>query len=148
MDEYSAELSRTIVIVLPGWVERCVTDLVRAWRGSVDPAGRERARVEGELAAIEVGERLAQLLALDVDAQRTTPLALLRDAVSYPTRVLRELGCPEVVRDEFAERTFPADVYNLTPAAWRDVDERLHDPGLAWGAWKAHEHLRRRRGNG
>ena len=40
-------------------------DLVRAWRGSVDASVRLRAHAEGELAAIEVGERLAELLALD-----------------------------------------------------------------------------------
>ena len=34
------------------------------------------------------------------------------------------------------------------PAAFSDVDEDLHEPGLVWGAARAHVHLRRRRESG
>jgi hypothetical protein len=84
------------------------------------------------------------LLALDVDEQRVNPLALVRRAVSYPTAVLRDAGVPPVVRDEFDERAFPDDVYGLAPAAFADIDPALHEPGLLWGAAKAHAHLARR----
>jgi hypothetical protein len=52
---------------------------------------------------------------------------------------------PAVVRDEFDERAFPEDLYALTPASFADVDPALHEPGLMWGAAKAHAHLVRRR---
>ena len=51
-------------------------------------------------------------------------------------------------RDEFAERTFPDDVYDLSPASFADVDPALHEPGLMWGAAKAHVILHRRRSEG
>ena len=85
------------------------------------------------------------LLLLDVEEQRVNPLALLRRAVSYPTDVLRGAGVPPVVRSEFDERAFPDDVYALTPASFADIDPALHEPGILWGAAKAHAHLQRRR---
>jgi hypothetical protein len=39
-------------------------------------------------------------------------------------------------------------VYDLTPASFADVDPALHEPGLVWGAAKAHVHLARRRREG
>jgi hypothetical protein len=51
-----------------------------------------------------------------------------------------------VARDEFQIRNFPDDDYDLTPAAFADVDPAHHEPGLVWGAAKAHVHLARRRG--
>ena len=44
--------------------------------------------------------------------------------------------------------TFPDDVYDLAPATFDDVSPDLHDPGLRWGAAKAHVHLKRRRAAG
>jgi hypothetical protein len=51
--------------------------------------------------------------------------------------LLTNLGCAPVVRDEFDERSFPDDVYGLSPATWVDIDEALVEPGIEWGAWKA-----------
>jgi hypothetical protein len=65
--------------------------------------------------------------------------------VPIATAVLREAGARPVARDEFGERSFPDDVYDLSPATWTDVDPALHEPGLVWGAAKAHVHLARRR---
>ena len=53
-----------------------------------------------------------------------------------------------MVRDRFAEQTFPDDVYDLVPASFADVDPSLHEPGLLWGAAKAHTVLVRRKGLG
>ena len=43
---------------------------------------------------------------------------------------------------------FPDDLYDLTPGSFRDLDPALHEPGLEWGAAKAHVHLARRRAAG
>ena len=148
MDEYAAALAETVDEVLPGWVERSVGRLVMAWQGVVPPEVLEAAVVAGQEARREVGARLRRLLEADIDAQWTGPLDVLRAAVAYPTAVLQAAGVPPVRRDEFAERSFPDDVYDLTPATWSDVDERLHEPGLVWGAWKAKQFLDRRRAEG
>ena len=59
--------------------------------------------------------------------------------------MLREAGVEPAERDEFATRAFPDDAYDLAPASFADVHPSLHEPGLVWGAAKAHVHLRRRR---
>ncbi len=143
------ELTSTLVLgideVLADWVVRCVRDRLVAWSGAADPKLLDQAHAVGQQARVEVGSELRALLALDVDEQRANPLSVLRGAVRYPTAVLREAGVPPVQRDEFAERAFPDDVYDLAPATFDDVDPSLHDAGLEWGAAKAHIHLTRRR---
>ena len=138
-------LAEAIEQALPGWVERSVARLAIAFHGRVDDDVRAAATEAGRRAATEVGAEVRDLLALDIDDQRTTPLSLLRGAVRYPTEVLRAAGVPPVVRDESQERLFPDDHYDLAPANFADVSPELADVGLAWGAAKAFTHLQRRR---
>jgi hypothetical protein len=148
MDEYGRALVEEIEEVLPGWVERSVAHLVLAWRGSMDPEVAEAAAEAGARAREDVGGRVRQLVEADIDEQATTPLAILRDAVRYPTEVLQAAGVPPVERDEFAEGAFPDDRYGLTPASWAEVDARLAEPAMAWGAAKAMAHKERHGGSG
>lgn len=90
-------------------------------------------------------DRLERLLTEDVEAQRTNPLSLFRDATSQLTTEIAATGAPSVHRDRFAEERFPDDVYGLAPAGWDDIDPDLQPVGIAWGAWKAMMVLRRRR---
>ena len=99
-------------------------------------------------ALADVGPRLRALLALDIDEQWTNPLAVLRSAVVHPTAVLADAGVAPVHRDATDERINPEDVYALAPATFADLGEAVHEPGLVWGAAKAHLHLRRRREEG
>jgi len=138
-------LAEAIEQALPGWVERSVARLAIAFHGRVDDDVRAAATEAGRRAATEVGAEVRDLLALDIDDQRTTPLSLLRGAVRYPTEVLRAAGVPPVVRDESQERLFPDDDYDLAPANFADVSPDLAEVGLAWGAAKAFTHLQRRR---
>jgi hypothetical protein len=145
-EDYGRALADAIGAVLPGWVVRCVDGRVRDYTGAAPAADIVRAASEaGNRARDEVGAAVRALLLQDVDDQRTNPLALVRRAVSYPTEVLRAAGVPPVVRDEFDERAFPDDTYALSPASFADVDPSLHEPGLLWGAAKAHAHLSRHR---
>jgi hypothetical protein len=146
VDEVARALLEAVDRALPGWVVAQVDRLTTAYGGRADPAAHDAAVAAGERARERVGARLAALLEQDVDAQRVGPLTVLRGAVAEPTAVLRAAGVPEVVRDEFAERAFPDDVYDLSPAAWRDLGDEVHEAGLVWGAWKAKQHLDRRRG--
>lgn len=141
----AAPLAEAIERALPGWVERSVARLATAFHGRVDDDLRAAAAEAGQRAAVEVGREVRDLLVLDIDDQRTTPLTLLRGAVRYPTQVLQAAGVPPVVRDEAQERLFPDDDYDLAPANFSDVSPDLADAGLAWGAAKAYAHLRRRR---
>ena len=143
---YAAALADAVVAALPGWVERSVAARFADWSGQPAPDEvREAAAAAGREAVAEVEPPLRQLLATDVDAQRTNPLALLRRAVRHPTDVLARAGVPPVERDAHAERLFPADLYDLGPAAFADLGPEVHEPGLVWGAAKAHVLLRRRR---
>jgi hypothetical protein len=146
LDEYANALIEGVDAAVPAWVERSVERVLTAWRGSADPDVMARAAEAGRRARADVSERLRALLETDVDEQHTNPLSILRDAVHWPTEVLRDAGAPQVLRDEFSERHFPDDVYDLTPASFADVDPSLHEPGILWGAAKAKTHLDRRRG--
>jgi hypothetical protein len=148
LDDYATALGSAVEAALPRWVERSVERILVAYRGAITDDERAEARRAGDAATTETMPALHRLLTTDVDEQRTNPLALLRGAVRYPTRVLQAAGVPPVVRDEFAERAFPADLYDLTPATWADVDPALHEPGLTWSAAKAHMVLARRRAEG
>lgn len=146
VDEPAAALADAIEEVLPGWVERSVAVALAAAGEEADAAVAEEAEAAGRRAAVEVGAAVRALLATDIDSQPTTPLTLLREAVRYPTEVLRRAGVkPVAARDDVKVRLFPDDVYDLSPAAFADVDPRLAEPGIVWGAAKAYEHLRRHR---
>lgn len=145
---YATALADGIDAAIPGWVERSVRRVLDAQGIAIDvglateiAAAAERARAEG-------GPRVRRLLATDIDEQAGNPLAVLRSLVRHPTAVLHAAGARPAARDEFSERSFPDDVYDLSPVSFADVDPALHDPGLVWGAAKAHVHLARRRREG
>jgi hypothetical protein len=146
LDAYATALVEAVEREVPGWVERSVVRIAAAYRGRADTDVRAAAVDAGRRAATEVGNELRTLLERDIDEQATTPLTILRWAVRYPTDVLRSLGVPPVERDEQQERLFPEDDYDLAPANFADVSPELTEPGLVWGAAKAHAHLQRRRG--
>jgi hypothetical protein len=141
-------LAEEVDAVVPAWVERLVVTRVEQWRGDVPPAVAADASAAGAAAGAEVRTRLRALLEADIDDQRAGPLEVLRAATRHAHDVLAALGMPPVVRDEFAERSFPDDAYDLMPATWSDVDPALHEPGIAWGAAKAFVHKARRRAEG
>jgi hypothetical protein len=101
------------------------------------------AETAGLRAGAEVGVRLRRLLLADVDAQRATPLQLVREAIVYPTEVLRAAGVPPVERDRFTVDRFPDDDYGLTPASLGALDPSLGELSVVWGAAKAVAHRRR-----
>jgi hypothetical protein len=140
--DLGAELADRVSAAVPGWVLRCVEELLPP----SDPRRDQvlaRAREAGVAAGREVGEELRLLLAAEVDAQRSTPLAVVRRAVAYPTAVLDEAQVPPLARDPFVSERFPDDPYGLTPASLAAIDPDLREPAIAWGAAKAMAHRRR-----
>ncbi|MBM3684432.1 MAG: hypothetical protein FJW83_07815 [Actinobacteria bacterium] len=146
--DHAAALVDTVEVTLGPWVVRVVCERMVAWAGAAPADVVAEAERAAAVAVADVLPRLRALVALDVDEQRTNPLAVLRSAVRHPTEVLARAGVPHVRRDPFDERAFPDDVYGLAPASFADIDPALHEPGLRWGASKAHVVLRRRRAEG
>jgi hypothetical protein len=145
---YAAALADRIDEAIPGWIDRSVRRVLADQGIAVDDVVAERIRGAGRAARESGGRRVRALLATDIDAQAGNPLAVLRSLVPHATAVLASAGAQQVARDEFSVRHFPDDVYDLTPASFADVDPALHEPGLVWGAAKAHVHLARRRREG
>jgi hypothetical protein len=134
---------------------RCATDLADAIDAALVPwlvgcvasriAGREQdARAAAEAVRVDVVPRIRELLAADIDAQRATPLQLLRSATIPVNQMLVDAGAARPTRDEVARRIDPDDVYDLGPAAYADLGPQVAEAGIVWGAAKAHVHLRRR----
>ncbi len=146
---YATALADGIEAALPAWVVRTVEARHREGLGTdAPPAVLAEAERAGTAAAADVGPAVRALLTLDIDEQTTNPLSIVRPAARYPTEVLRRAGVAPVDRDATARRQFPLDDYDLTPATFADLDPDLHEPGLVWGAAKAHIHLARRRADG
>lgn len=142
------DLIDAIAHVVEPWLIRVAVDTYTAHHGSVPlelRAATESAAREG---SDWVVARLRETLEVDVDAQRVNPLQTLREAVRFPTAVLRAAGVPEKARDEYDEKINPDDVYGIGPAHWNDIDESLLEPGIVWGAAKASTVLQRRRAEG
>lgn len=141
------QLGNAIYTAIPDWVIGCIESRYLAWsKQDVLPAElAQAARAAATKAQEQAGNQVKAVLALDIDQQQVPPLSLLRSAVKYPTAILSQAGVPPVMRDEFAERNFPEDLYDLNPAAFGDVSPDLHELGMAWGAAKAFVHLKRRR---
>lgn len=136
---FAHELVERVDAAIAGWVVRSLRD-----KGGL-------GFVEADVAPVVDATRnaimpaLRQILGADVDAGGGSPLAALRAGVGPMTERLTAWGAARPPRDEFQERQFPGDPYELGPAAFADVDLDLHEPGLMWGAARAHVHLRRRR---
>lgn len=114
-----------------------------AVRSSNDASLQSAAEQAGQRATDDLGVALREFLAADIDQQRTNPLAVLRRVVPYATAVLHEAGVPPVPRDRDAIALHPDDHYDLTPGAFIDFGEAVHEAGIRWGAGKAHLHLSR-----
>jgi hypothetical protein len=142
------DLVATLGRVVPGWLERCVTETAERELGTCPEPLREQARQMADAVGPAVVAEVERLVRADVDAQRGTPLTVLRAAVRHPTDLLTAADVSAPRRDPFAVEHFPADRYDLSPASWSDIDPALHEPGIMWGAWKAATVIRRRRPGG
>ena len=139
---YAAELIAAIEVALGPWVMAAVA---HRHPRPLPPEVEEAAAIAAEEAVVDVGRRVKELLLLDIDDQWTNPLAIVRTATAYPTAILAEAGVPPVPRDASDIRINPDDLYALAPATFGDLGDGVHEPGLVWGAAKAHLHLSRRR---
>ncbi len=139
---FAEQLIEQVDTSIGGWVRRSV--FAAAGAGGVKVVEDDLAPVIDQTRGAAMPE-IRRVLRADVDTGAGSPLAALRNAVGPMTDLLDRWGAARPPRDEFLERQFPGDPYQLGPAAFSDIDEALHEPGLVWGAARAHVHLRRRR---
>ncbi|NLA35216.1 MAG: hypothetical protein GX868_05950 [Actinobacteria bacterium] len=140
MRDIAERLVEAIVAAVPQWVLAAVAARTSELDADTQAAANRRAVDIGAAAAGEARTELAALLALPVDEQRSTPLAIVRALVRYPNEVLGEAGAALVRRDPFEERANPEDRYGIAVATWADLGEEVAELGLAWGAAKAYLH--------
>ena len=152
LESATADLIAAIDAATHEWLVRCIMKTYVQQLGTPRLVVEEKLVAAAQLAAEQgrayVAGELLRELSKDVDEQRINPLQVLRNAVTFPTRVLQEFGVSPVVRDEMDARMMPDDVFGLSPAHWNDVHESLLEPGVIWGAAKAHRVLQRRREEG
>lgn len=136
MNPYSTRLLETMQVVTEPWLRGLVERVVSSQGLS---ASVDIARLEGVISSArrDVLDALSRLLEQEAWEQRRNPLEMVRGATTALTVELASLGARPVPRDEFKERSFPDDVFDLAPATWSDVHPDLHEVGLEWGAWKA-----------
>lgn len=141
------ELARRVGSATGPWIVESVRRIVDAWGALGDGPERdiffERVEALSRDVAAEVEAALTAFADSDVDAQATTPVSVLRVAVSAPTALLREIGVPPLRRDRFSEARFPEDIYGLMPSSLKEVDPSLGEVAVVWGAAKAMAHRRR-----
>jgi len=137
--ERGARLADAVTAALPGWVGRSLR--LRA----PEVTGEVVAAVTAEVEA-DVLPRLRALLALDVDEQHQSPLAVVRRAAATVGGALDAMGAPPAERDDHQRNLFPDDDHDLVPATFADLSEEAGRAGIEWGAAKAFVHRRRHRG--
>jgi hypothetical protein len=134
---YATALADAIDGAVVPWLVGCVASRVSGHEGE--------ALAAAEAARRDVVPRIRDLLATDIDAQRATPLQLLRRGTAPVNRLLADAGATPPMRDDVSRRLDPDDVFDLGPAAYADLGPEVAEAGLVWGAAKAHVHLHRRR---
>ena len=128
---YAAVLDDGVRASLPGWVERSVERVHVAQLQRRPPAEVRAAATEaGHAAAADVGARVHALLALDIDEQRSNPLALIRQAVPTPPRCCG----PPVSRPWRGTSSRPASSPTMS-TTWPRPRSRRSTPSSTNRAW-------------
>jgi hypothetical protein len=131
-------LADAVAVALPGWVGRTL-------RSRVPGVGADVvAAVTAEVEA-EVLDDLRALLAMDVDDQRQSPLAIVRRGAATVGGALDALGADPPERDDHQRSMFPDDRHDVVPASFADLSDEAGQAGITWGAAKAFVHRRRHR---
>ena len=148
LSEYSQTLLDACVAAIPQWITNRIQHVCLVSGGIVPEIVTTKVAGVAHATQAQVQIDLMALLSVDVDAQRTNPLQVLRGSTLMATALLIEAGIPPVRRDEFEVRSMPDDMFALGPLTWRDLGDDVHDAGIEWGAWKAAMIISRRRDEG
>lgn len=146
IETVATALHRAAVEATPSWVRRVVENVATAQGIELDDDAH--LRDAADRATRFVDERMGSLLAADIDAQRTTPLSIFRDAARFPVEVLHAVGARPTHRGDVSRWAFPNDPFDVTPGNLSDIGPVVQEAGIVWGAAKAGLHLQRRRREG
>jgi len=136
--DLSEEFFAAVVTEYPAWLKRSAS----AAAGGREVVGLDDAIGE---ATRFTRDGLDVLLVTDPDDYSTNPLSILRASTGPVTAVLVRAGVPPERRDAFLVEQFPEDQFDLNPASFGELDERLTEMGIAWGAALAYLHLQSHR---
>jgi hypothetical protein len=134
-----------IDVALQRWLQMQLCMRLEAAGLATDKSYAAAEQVAAEV-SLDVASQVRELAALDIDAQATTPLAIVRTSLQAATDLLAELSVPRSQRDVDDIARFPADHYALTPASFADIDLELASLAVEWGAAKAWLHKQRHGG--
>ena len=148
LSEYSQRLFDACVVAVPEWITNRIHNVCLMSSGIIPEIVTTKVAGVAHATQAQVQIDLKALLSVDVDAQRTNPLQVLRGSTLMATALLIEAGIPPAQRDEFEVRSMPDDMFALGPLTWRDLGDDVHDAGIEWGAWKAAMIISRRRDEG
>lgn len=134
--EYGLALHRAVVSAVRPWLRATVLS-----RHAVIDDDLEQVL---DTVAISIDSSIAELVQADIDTPLSGPLERIRQCVEPVNQALAERGVDTPRRNTIDIEMRPADVYDLGPMTFRDLSDEVHDAGIAWGAAKAHLHLKRR----
>jgi hypothetical protein len=130
-----------VAVSIPGWVQRCVAQVLDAWLlagGVLSPDSQRavlmNAEAAGWKASQQVSTELRTLMEHDRDVDGTALLQVVERAMAYPTAVLRHVGIPAVDREQISKQRHPADVYDLAPTSLASLHPQLGELVVAWEA--------------
>lgn len=142
LEDYPRALCESVIEAYPTWLASRISAIAN---GAI-PA--ETIADVAKSCADSMAPQLIDLLATDVDAQRSNPLQVLRLSTVEANNLLKNAAVVPPRRDEFEVSAMPHDEYAIGPLTWLDLGETVHEAGISWGAWKAATVLTRRREEG
>ena len=148
MESIARELHQVSVAATPGWVKRCIGQLVTKQQINWPVMGDSWLELSVEQAVEFIDCELDNLLVTDIDQQRTTPLSIFRAAVQFPAELLNKIGADPVNTSDTVGWKDPSDHFGLTPGNLADISYEVSVAGARWGAAKAGLHLVRRQAEG
>ena len=143
LSKISVDFADQLAAALPDWIDRIARQ--RMLEGGVLVDERSDGLIADCAAATSkiLAAKVRAAVLADVDSASGSPLAVVRDGVGPLNDLLTELGVGASARDRTMIEMFPDDVHDLGPASFSDISADLHDPGITWGAARAHVHLKR-----
>ncbi len=136
IEPYARALGDSLVAGLPAWVEQAIVTR------TASASAAEIASTQAQ--ALDLVETdLRAFLASDIDEQTTTPLAIARRVVAPVTALLAANDVAPAQRDDHARAMHPDDTFDLMPGGFVDFGDEVQSAGIAWGAAKAHIHMKR-----
>ena len=136
---YGRALQAAVADALPRWLEQVIGD-----RAGTEAARSTDAQSVVAQVVANAFARLGELATADVEKPLSGPLESLRRSMAPVSDYLDSIGVARPERDPVDREMRPDDPHDLGPMRFLDLGPEVHEAGIAWGAAKAHLHLRRR----